>query len=62
MCDEEVDVPVRVRRNCVELRHEMMSKLEVIFLHEAKWILRYAQNDRREVEKETQTTTRVQYQ
>ena len=59
MCDEEVDVPVRVKQNFVELIHEMVSKLEVIFLHEAKWILRYAQNDRREAE---QATTRVQYQ
>ena len=62
MQDEEVDVPVRKKKIYVELGHEMLSKLEIIFLHEAKWILRYAQNDRREVEKETQTTTRVQYQ
>ena len=56
---EEVDVPVLVRNNYVEKRKKMMSKLEIIFLHEAEWILRYTQNDRREVE---QATTRVQYQ
>jgi hypothetical protein len=59
MYDEEVDVPVRKKKNFVELIHEMVSKLEIIFLHEAEWILRYTQNDRREVE---QATTRVQYQ
>jgi hypothetical protein len=30
MYDEEVDVPVRKKKNFVELIHEMVSKLEVM--------------------------------
>jgi hypothetical protein len=49
MYDDEVDVPVQVKQNFVEHLHEMLSKQEIIFLHEAKWILRLKpQNDRLE--------------
>ena len=52
MYDDEVDVHVQVKMNFVELRYEMLSKQEVIFLHEAKWILRLKpQNDKLEAKK-----------
>ena len=38
MCDEEVVARVLVKKTYVEVKHEMLSKLEIIFLHEAKWI------------------------
>jgi hypothetical protein len=47
-----VDVLVQVKRSFVELFHEMLSKQEVIFLHEAKWILWLKpQNDKHEAKK-----------
>ena len=52
MCDEEVVARVLVKKTYVEVKHEMLSKLEIIFLHEAKWILRLRlQNDKLEAKK-----------
>jgi hypothetical protein len=30
MCDDEVDVPVQVKKNFAELQHEMLSKQEIV--------------------------------
>jgi hypothetical protein len=50
MCDEEVDVPVRVKNNYVEKRKKVVSKLEVWLEREIHKILHCTQNDKFEVE------------